>query len=140
MGTWMMNPETCERVCVLELRKWEREDVCYTCCGNVTGNLNGKTYFHYEYGNGSGRKRCCDHGSGNGRLFHTAGWEAMEEKNMVALDGYVSVGRDSTTDSRPAPVPSRPPREFPSQCYPCKPLILFLVRLCTSEPAEAVVI
>ena len=29
---------------------------------------------------------------------------------MVARDGYAYVGIDSTTDSRPAPVPSRPPR------------------------------
>ena len=66
-------------------------------------------------------------GTGTGtRGCHTqSGWEAMRAKTMVARNGYVSVGRESTTDSRPAPVPSGPPREFLSHCYPCKVLKMF---------------
>ena len=49
---------------------------------------------------------------------------SRREREREALwDGYVSVGIDFTTDSRPVPVPSRPPREFPSRFYPCKALI-----------------
>ena len=63
---------------------------------------------------------------GTGGCLTQSGWETMGVKNMVARDGYVSVGIDSTTDSRPFPVPSRPPREFPSRFYPCKALEILI--------------
>ena len=104
----------------IDMRKWEREDVCYTCCGNLSGNLSrklrGKTCFH----DGNGRKMM---GAGTGGSLTKSGRETTGAKNMAARDGYVYVGIDFTTDSRPVPVPSRPQREFPSRFYPCKALV-----------------
>ena len=70
-------------------------------------------------GNGNGRKKM---GAGTGGSLIKSGRETTGAKNMTARDGYVYVGIDFTTDSRPVPVPSRPPREFPSRFYPCKAL------------------
>ena len=114
----------------IDKRKWEREDVYYTCCGNVSGKLSGKlsgkTCFHDGNGNGNKRKDVAVTGAGTGGSLTQSGWETTGAKNMVARDGYVSVGIDSTTDSRPFPVPSRPPREFPSRFYPCKALEILI--------------
>ena len=85
-------------------REWEEND----------GNGNG---------NGNGRKMM---GAGTGGSLTKSGRETTGAKNMAARDGYVSVGIDSTTDSRPFPVPSRPPREFPSRFYPCKALEILI--------------
>ena len=71
-----------------DTRKWEREDVCYTCCGNMCGKLSGKTCFHDGNGNGNRRKRYSDHGSGNGRLSPTVGMRNNGSEKMVARDGY----------------------------------------------------
>ena len=83
-------------------------------------------------------------GAGTGGCLTQSGWEAMGAKNMVARDGYVSARRDSTTNSRSAPVPFRPPGEFPSLCYPCKVLETTLhtwtARLCLPHQWPVVVI
>ena len=48
-------------------------------------------------GTGVGGKDVVIMGAGTGGCLTQSGWEAMGAKNMVARDGYVSVGRDSTT-------------------------------------------
>ena len=50
------------------------------------------------------REREENDGSGNGRLSHKVGTETTGAKKMAARDGYVYVGIDFTTDSRPVPV------------------------------------
>ena len=63
---------------------------------------------------GTGGKDVVIMGAGTGGSLTQSGWETMRVKNMVARDGYVSVGIDSTTDSRPVrstsgiPVPLLP--------------------------------
>ena len=54
-------------------------------------------------GTGVGGKYVVIMGAGTGGCLTQSGWEAMGAKNMVARDGYVSVGRDSTTDYRVKP-------------------------------------
>ena len=82
----------------------------------------GRRVFTTGTGVGMGGKDVVIMGAGTGGCLTQSGREAMGAKIIVARDGYVSVGRKSTTDSRPAPVPSHPPREFPSYCYPFKAL------------------
>ena len=76
----------------------------------------------FTTGTGTGENNVAMIGAGTGGSLTQSGWETTGAKNMVVRDGYVSVGIDFTTDSRPVPVPSRPPREFPSRFYPCKAL------------------
>ena len=71
-------------------------------------------------GTGVGGKDVVIMGAGTGGCLTQSGWEAMEAKNKVARDGYVSVRRDSTTDSRPAPVPSNTGIPVPSRVKPRK--------------------
>lgn len=55
-------------------------------------------------------KRVFTAGTRTGGCIIQSGWEAMRANNMVAWDGYVSVGIDFTMDShshsRSRPVPS----------------------------------
>ena len=55
-------------------------------------------------GTGVGGKDVVIMGAGTGGCLTQSSFEAMGAKNMAARDGYVSVGRYSTTGSRPAPV------------------------------------
>ena len=79
----------------------------------------GRRVFTTGTGTGVGEKDVVIMGAGTGDCLTQSRWEAMGAKTMVARDGYVSVGIDSTTVSRPAPVPFRPPHEFPSHWYTC---------------------
>ena len=54
---------------------------------------------------GTGEKDVVIMGAETGGSLTQSGWETMGVKNVVARDGYVSVRIDSTTDSRPVPVP-----------------------------------
>ena len=83
----MVNPETCG--------SGNGEDVCHTYCGNLNGNLNGKTSFH--------------DGNGNGRLSHTVGMgNNGSEKNGGTGRVCICGNRfyDGLFPSRSRPVPS----------------------------------
>ena len=56
-------------------------------------------------------------GAEAGGCLTQSGWETMGAKNMVVRDGYVSVGIDSTTDSRP--VHLRNSRPIVTRVKPC---------------------
>ena len=73
------------------------------CCGNLSGKLRGKTCFHDGNGNGNGNGRKMM-GAGTGGSLTKSGRETTGAKKMAARDGYVYVGIDFTTDSRPVPV------------------------------------
>ena len=92
-----------------DMRKWEREDVCYTYCGNLSGKLSGKTCFHDGNGNG------------NGRLYHTVGMgnNGSEKHGGTGRVYILYVGIDSTTDSRPAPVHLGNSRPIVTCVKPC---------------------
>ena len=79
----------------------------------------------FTTGTGTRGKGVVMMGAGTGGSLKKSGWETTGAKNMMARDGYVSVGIDFTTDSCPVPVPYRPPRKFPSRFYPCKALDYF---------------
>ena len=92
MRTWIVNREACER-----------EDVCFTYCGN----LSGKTCFHEGNGNG------------NRRLSHTVMMGNNASENHGGT-GWACICGKRIYDGFPSH--SRPPRKFPSHCYPCKAL------------------
>ena len=96
-----------------DMRKWERD-------GNykLRGMGTGTGAFTTGTGTGTGGNYVAMTGAGTGGSLTQSGWEKTGAKNIVARDGYESAGIDFTTDSRPVPVPSRPPREFPSRFYP----------------------
>ena len=61
----------------------------------------GRRVFTTGTGTGTGGKDLVIMGAGTGGSLTQSGWETMGAKNIVARDGYVSLGIDSTTDSRP---------------------------------------
>ena len=69
----------------------------FTC----DGGIRTRRVFMTAKGMRVGGKDVVIIGAGTGGCLTQSGWEAMGAKIMVARDGYVSVGIDSTTDSRP---------------------------------------